>query len=109
MMPLPDQSQLPRLLFLSSESPHLGAAGAIVFHRLLRDYPADRLLVVTNTAPPPTTARLAFRDEHLPPAAGRVTPTSPPPRAPAHPPPPLALEGKAARMRSLGAHRAQTG
>ncbi len=50
---------LPRVLFLTSESPHTAAAGAIVFHRLFRDYPADRLFVVTNAPPPPVAARLA--------------------------------------------------
>jgi len=65
----------PRLLFLSSEAPHTGAAGAIVFHRLLRDYPPDRLLVVTNHLPPAAAGRLDCRYAHLPLAADRLNRT----------------------------------
>lgn len=56
----------PRVLFLTSEAPHTGAAGAIVFHRLFSGYPADRLLVVTNHLPPDGATRLPCRYEHLP-------------------------------------------
>lgn len=66
---------LPRLLFLSSEAPHTGAAGAIVFHRLLRDYPVDRLLVVTNNPPPAVASRLACRYVRLALAADRLNRT----------------------------------
>ena len=66
---------LPRVLFLTSEAPHTGAAGAIVFHRLLRDYPPDRLLVMTNQPPPPLAGRLACRYVHLPLAADRLNRT----------------------------------
>lgn len=74
-MPAPDKLHLPRLLFISSEVPHTGAAGAIVFHRLLRDYPPDRLLVVTNHLPPASAGRLACRYSHLPLAADRLNRT----------------------------------
>lgn len=57
---------LPRVLFLTSESPHTGAAGAIVFHRLFGDYPPERLLVVTSNLPPKDAGRLACRYVHLP-------------------------------------------
>jgi glycosyltransferase involved in cell wall biosynthesis len=66
---------LPRLLLLSSESPHTGAAGAIILHRLLKDYPADRLLVVTNHPPPAGTDRLPCRHVFLPLAADRLNRT----------------------------------
>lgn len=74
-MPAVPDSLPPRLLFLSSEAPHTGAAGAIVFHRLLRDYPPDRLLVVTNHLPPAAAGRLACRYAHLPLAADRLNRT----------------------------------
>ena len=57
---------LPRVLFLTSESPHTGAAGAIVFHRLFQEYPSDRLLVVTSNLPPANARRLDCRYIHLP-------------------------------------------
>lgn len=63
---------LPRLLLLSSEAPHTAAAGAIVFHRLFRDYPADRLLVVTNHLPPANAGRLDCRYAALPLAVDRL-------------------------------------
>ncbi|HVT73097.1 MAG TPA: glycosyltransferase [Lacunisphaera sp.] len=66
---------LPRLLFLSSESPHTQAPGAIVFHRLLRDYPAERLLVVTNHPPAEGADRLACRYETVPLLADRLNRT----------------------------------
>ena len=66
---------LPRLLLLSNEPPHTGGAGAIVFHRLLRDYPADRLLVVSNQPVPKATGRLPCRYEHLSLAADRLSRT----------------------------------
>lgn len=66
---------LPRLLLLSNEPPHAGGAGAIVFHRLLRDYPADRLLVVSNQPVPDAAGRLACRYAHLPLAADRLSRT----------------------------------
>src|SRR5688572_12132569 len=65
----------PRVLFLTSEAPHTGAAGAIVFHRLFADYPADRLLVVTSHLPPDNAARLPCRYEHLPLAVDRLNRT----------------------------------
>jgi glycosyltransferase involved in cell wall biosynthesis len=65
-------TNLPRVLFLTSEAPHTGAAGAIVFHRLLRDYPPDHLLVMTNHPPPPLAGRLACRYVQLPLAADRL-------------------------------------
>jgi glycosyltransferase involved in cell wall biosynthesis len=68
-------SPLPRVLFLTSEAPHTAAAGAIVFHRLLRDYPPERLLVVTNTPPPVGDGRLACRYTHLPLAVDRLNRT----------------------------------
>jgi glycosyltransferase involved in cell wall biosynthesis len=58
--------QPPRVLFLTSEAPHTGAAGAIVFHRLFSGYPPERLLVVTSHLPPENTTRLSCRYEHLP-------------------------------------------
>lgn len=51
-MPAADIQMLPRLLFITSEAPHSLAAGSIVFHRLLSEYPQDRLCVVTNNPPP---------------------------------------------------------
>lgn len=65
----------PRVLFLSSEAPHTGAAGAIVFHRLFSGYPADRLLVVTSHLPPDGAARLPCRYEHLPLTVDRLNRT----------------------------------
>lgn len=65
----------PRLLLLTSEPPHTAAAGAIVFHRLLRDYPPDRLLVVSNHRPPGQAGRLHCRYEHVPLAADRLNRT----------------------------------
>lgn len=56
----------PRVLFLSSESPHSSGAGAIVFLRLFADYPPDRLLVLTSHPPPGGAERLACRYERLP-------------------------------------------
>lgn len=38
----------PRLLLLSDEAPNTGSAGGLLLHRLLRDYPADRLRVVAT-------------------------------------------------------------
>lgn len=66
---------LPRVLFLTSETPHTAAAGAIVFHRLFRDYPADRLFVITNTPPPPAAGRLACAYATVPLAADRLNRT----------------------------------
>ena len=65
----------PRVLLLSSEAPHSGAAGAIVLQRLLRDFPVDRLLVVTSHLPPDGALRLDCRYEHLPLAADRLNNT----------------------------------
>jgi glycosyltransferase involved in cell wall biosynthesis len=67
--------KLPRVLFLTSESPHTAAAGAIVFHRLFQNYPADRLLVVTNTPPPPAAGRLNCNYVTLPLAVDRLNRT----------------------------------
>lgn len=72
---LPETQLPPRVLFLSNEPPHTGAAGAIVFHRLLRDYPAERLLVVTNHLPPSQAGRLTCRYAHVPLAADRLNRT----------------------------------
>ncbi|MFZ5495234.1 MAG: glycosyltransferase [Verrucomicrobiota bacterium] len=74
-MTVADQSPLPRVLLLSNEPPHTGAAGAIVFHRLFRDYPADRLLVIGNQAVPAAAGRLGCRYVHLPLAADRLNRT----------------------------------
>jgi hypothetical protein len=62
----------PRILFITSESPHTAAAGAIVLHRLFRDYPTDRLLVVTNSLPPSDSARLGCEYRRLPLLADRA-------------------------------------
>lgn len=58
----------PRILFLTNEAPHTAGAGAIVFHRLFRDYPPECLRVITNRPPPPAAARLdcAYRSLTLP-------------------------------------------
>lgn len=61
---VPDR--LPRVLFLANEAPHTAAAGAIFFHRLFRDYPTDRLLVVSNALLPADAGRLACRYATLP-------------------------------------------
>lgn len=61
-----ESSLPPRVLFLTSEAPHTGAAGAIVFHRLFTGYPPDRLLVVTSHLPPASAERLPCRYEHVP-------------------------------------------
>ena len=66
---------LPRVLFLTSEAPHTAAAGAIVFHRLFRDYPADRLLVVTNTPAPAGAGRLDCTYATMPLAVDRLNRT----------------------------------
>lgn len=66
---------LPRTLIFSSEAPHTAGAGAIILHRLLRDFPAPRLLVVTNRLPPPGAATLDCRYEHLPLAVDRLSRT----------------------------------
>jgi hypothetical protein len=63
------------VLLLSNEAPHTAAAGAIIFNRLLRDYPPDRLLVVTNNPPPTQAERLPCRYVHLPLAADRLNRT----------------------------------
>ncbi len=55
---MPLHSTPPRLLLLTGEAPHTQAAGGIYFHRLLADYPADRLCVVTNHLPPAGAERL---------------------------------------------------
>ena len=75
MMALASESNPPRLLFLSSEVPHTSAAGAIVFQRLFRDYPTERLLVVSNHLPPVNASALACRYAHLPLAADRLNRT----------------------------------
>lgn len=66
---------LPRVLLLSAEPPHLGAAGAVVLFRLFQQYPQDQLLVVSNHLPPPDAARLACRYQHLPLAVDRLSRT----------------------------------
>ena len=68
-------SSLPRVLFLSNEAPHTAAAGAIFFHRLLAEYPTDRLLVVTSHLPPAHATRLDCRYVHLPLKADRLNRT----------------------------------
>ena len=61
-------SSVPKILFLTSEAPHSAAAGSIYFQRLLADWPADRLHVVTNHPPPAGAATLscAYRALRLP-------------------------------------------
>jgi len=61
-----DAGAFPRVLLLSSEAPHTGAAGAIVLHRLFRDYPPDRLLVVTNSVLQADMARLDCGYKYVP-------------------------------------------
>lgn len=70
-----DQCRLPRVLLLSNEPPHTGAPGAIVFQRLFRDYPPERLLVISNQPVPSSAARLACRYVHLPLAVDRLSRT----------------------------------
>ena len=65
----------PKVLLLSSESPHSGGASAIVLQRLFRDYPADRLLVLTSTPPPADSSRLGCRYEVVRLAADRLNRT----------------------------------
>jgi len=65
----------PRVLLFTGEPPHTSAAGAIVLHRLLSDYPTDRLLVVTNHPPPPDAGRLECRYERVPLPADRLSRT----------------------------------
>ncbi|HKB58164.1 MAG TPA: glycosyltransferase, partial [Lacunisphaera sp.] len=65
----------PRILFLSNESPHSAAAGAIVLQRLFQSYPADRMLVVTNNPPPASAARLSCRYAELSLAVDRLNRT----------------------------------
>ncbi len=65
----------PRVLLLTNEAPHTAAAGAIVLHRLFRDYPPEKLLVVTNYLPPPDAGRLACRYVHVPLAMDRLNRT----------------------------------
>lgn len=59
-------SWLPRILFITNEAPQTGAAGSIILFRLLNDYPADRLWVVTNRQQPTGSERLACRYDFLP-------------------------------------------
>lgn len=66
---------LPRVLLMTSESPHSGAAGAIVLLRLFRDFPPDRLVVVTSAPPPQGSERLAVRYETLGLAVDRLNRT----------------------------------
>lgn len=58
-------SKPPRLLFITNEPPQTGAAGSIIFFRLLGDYPPDRMLVVTNRVPAGGIERLPCRYEFL--------------------------------------------
>jgi glycosyltransferase involved in cell wall biosynthesis len=53
---------LPRLLILSNQIPQTVYAGCILLHRLLRDYPADKLLVI-GQKPHPKAQLLACRYE----------------------------------------------
>ncbi len=62
---------LPRLLVLSHEVPQTVYAGGIVLHRLLRDYPPDRLLVM-GPSPHPDAGRLACRYEAVAPPLSRL-------------------------------------
>ncbi|MFI5335187.1 MAG: glycosyltransferase [Opitutales bacterium] len=62
----------PKILLLSNESPHSGAAGAIVLLRLFAGYPADRLVVVSNQPVPPEARRLEFPYYFLPLAVDRL-------------------------------------
>jgi len=66
---------LSRVIFITGEPPHTAAAGAIVFHRLFRDWPAENLLVVTNHPPPTRAGRLPCRYVHLPVWADRLNRT----------------------------------
>jgi glycosyltransferase involved in cell wall biosynthesis len=58
-------SDLPRILFITNEAPQTGAAGSIILFRLFKEYPADRLLVVTNSLQPSGSDRLSCRYEFL--------------------------------------------
>jgi len=69
------RSSVPSVLLLSAESPHSLAPGGIVLQRLLADYPASKLLVVTNHPPPPEATQLDCRYEFLPLAADRLNRT----------------------------------
>lgn len=69
------RNTLPRLLLLSAESPHSASPGGIVLARLLRDYPAERLLVVTNHLPPHDATKLDCRYGYLPLMADRLNRT----------------------------------
>lgn len=59
-------ADLPRIALITSEAPHLQAAGAIALHRLLRGYPMSRLRVITNSPPPIGSSPLACPHAHLP-------------------------------------------
>jgi glycosyltransferase involved in cell wall biosynthesis len=72
---VPEAPVLPRLLLLTNEPPLTVGAGSIVFHRLFRDYPPERLRVVTNAPLAPAEQSLACRYEHLPLLADRLNRT----------------------------------
>lgn len=85
-------TSFPRLLFVTGEPPHTQAAGAIYFYRLLQDYPADRLHIVTNQPPPASAGRLSCHYATLRLWADRLNRTR--------------LWPWRARLRALGASRA---
>ena len=55
---------LPRVLILSHEIPQTVNAGCILLHRLFRDYPAEKLVVI-GPPPDPAGERLACRYESV--------------------------------------------
>lgn len=71
----PVRQDFPRLLFLTNEPPQTSGAGSIIFHRLFRDYPPDRLLVVSNRSLAPADQLLACKYIRLPLRADRLNRT----------------------------------
>jgi glycosyltransferase involved in cell wall biosynthesis len=55
---------VPPVLLLSDEGPHMSTAGAILLYRLLEDYPADRLRVIERRVDPDQN-QLACRYDSL--------------------------------------------
>lgn len=74
-LPLHLKNTAPYLLLLSAESPHSASPGGIVLARLLSDYPAEKLLVVTNHLPTSEATKLDCRYEFLPLVADRLNST----------------------------------
>ncbi len=63
---------LPRVLLVTAEPPQSGTAGGIALQRLFSDYPADRLLVISNARVPAGASTLGCKYVHHPLAVDRL-------------------------------------